>query len=156
MYREDEEEHENKIIIVCKDESEWINSETGMPYDGFNMCGIVMITSKNIDHFENCVIVIDDVGNKLKNDIAEHFAGGRHDDIRMIVMGHKPAQIVNTARMSCDTIYLTTYNGADLLKNYNEVHKCKHDSHGIINELSRNLYNCKDKTTEALRDGLIK
>ena len=118
MYREDEKEHENKIIIVCKDESEWINPETGMPYDGFIMCGIVMITSKNIDPFEKCVIVIDDMGNKLKNDKAEYFAGGRHDDIQMIVMGRKPAQIVNTARMSCDAIYLTTYNGADLPKSY--------------------------------------
>ena len=31
-------------------------------------------------------------------------------------MCHKPAQIINTARMSCDTTYLTTYNGADLFK----------------------------------------
>ena len=29
----------------------------------------------------------------------------------MIVMCHKSAQIINTERMSCDTIYLTTYNG---------------------------------------------
>ena len=34
----------------------------------------------------------------------------------MIVMCHKSAQIINTARMSCDTIYLTTYNGPDLFK----------------------------------------
>ena len=33
----------------------------------------------------------------------------------MIVMCHKPAQIINTARMSCYTIYLTTYNGAELI-----------------------------------------
>ena len=38
----------------------------------------------------------------------------------MIVMCHKPAQIFNTGRMSCDTIYLTTYNGADLIKSFNE------------------------------------
>ena len=35
----------------------------------------------------------------------------------MIVVCHKPAQIINTARMSCDTVYLTTYNGPDLFKN---------------------------------------
>ena len=40
----------------------------------------------------------------------------------MIVMCHKPAQIINTARMSCDTIYLTTYNGPDLFKNFNEIY----------------------------------
>ena len=39
----------------------------------------------------------------------------------MIVMSHKPAQIINTARMSCDTIYLRTYNGPDLFKNFNEI-----------------------------------
>ena len=93
-----------------------------MPYGGFNMCGIDMIASKNIDYFYNCLIVIDDMGNKLKSNMAEYFAGGRHDDIQMIVMGHKPAQIVNTARMSCDTIYITTYNGEDLFKNFNNIY----------------------------------
>ena len=76
LYQQDEEEHKKKIIVVCKDEKEWINPETGMPYDGINMCGIDMITSINIDYFENCVRVIDDMGNKLKDDIAEYFAGG--------------------------------------------------------------------------------
>ena len=45
----------------------------------------------------------------------------------MIVMCHKPAQIDNTCRMSCDTIYLTTNNRADLFKNFNEISKCEHD-----------------------------
>ena len=34
----------------------------------------------------------------------------------MIVMCHEPTQIINTARMSCDTVYLTTHNGPDLFK----------------------------------------
>ena len=42
-------------------------------------------------------------------------------------MCHKPAQIINTARMSCDTNYLTTYNGPDLFKNFNGICKCEHD-----------------------------
>ena len=79
-----------------------------------------MSTSKNLDNFENCVIVINDMGNKLKNDIADYFAQGRHGNIQMIVMGHKPAQIINSGRMSCDTIYVTTYNGADLFKHFND------------------------------------
>ena len=37
----------------------------------------------------------------------------------MIVMCHKPAQINNMARMNCDTIYITNYNGSDLIKNIN-------------------------------------
>ena len=74
----------------------------------------------------------------------------------MVVIWHKPAQIVNTARMSCDTNYITTYNGADIFKNFNEIYKCKHNFHGIIMELNRSFYNCTDKTAEALRYGLIK
>ena len=32
------------IIIVCKEERDWINPETGQPYSEFNMCNINMIT----------------------------------------------------------------------------------------------------------------
>ena len=31
----------------------------------------------------------------------------------MIVMCHKPAQIENMARMTCDNIFITTFNVAD-------------------------------------------
>ena len=64
--------------------------------------------------FKDSVIVLNDMGDKLNKDIAYYFTEGRHYNIQMIVMCHKPAEIINTARMSCDTIYLTTYNGADL------------------------------------------
>ena len=87
------------------------------------------------------------MGNKLKNDIAEYFAGGTHDDIQIIVIGHKPAQIVNTARMSCDTAYITTYKGADLFKNFNEIYNCKHDFHGLTKKLNTNFYNSTDKNS---------
>ena len=71
-------------------------------------------------------------------------------------MGHKPAQTINTARMSCDTIYITTYNGADLFRIFNKIYYCKHDFHGINKELKRSFYNCTDKTADALRYGMIK
>ena len=64
------------------------------------------------------------MGNKLNKDIADYFAEGRNDDIQMIVMCHKPAQIINTARMSCDAIFITTYNGEDLYINFTEIYKC--------------------------------
>ena len=60
--------------------------------------------------------------NKLKIDIAQYFAGGRTVDIQVIVMGHEPAEILNKARMSCDTFYITTYNRADLFKNFNYIY----------------------------------
>ena len=74
----------------------------------------------------------------------------------MIVMCHKPAQIINTARMSCDTICLTTYNGADLFKNFNETYKCEHNFNKIISELNSNYYNCTDGMSAVLLYGIIK
>ena len=118
-----------------------------------------MITSQNIDYFESCLIVIDELGNMLKGDIADYLASRRLGDIQMIVMGHKPTQIVNTARRSSDTFYITTYityNVADLFENSNDKHKCEHDFHGIIKELNRSYYNYTIGMHEALRYGLIK
>ena len=66
-----------------------------------------------------------------------YFTDGRHHDIQMSVMCHKTAQINNLARMSCDTIYITTYNVSDLFKNSKDIYKCKHDFHGIISELKQ-------------------
>ena len=74
----------------------------------------------------------------------------------MIVMSHKPAQIINTARMSCDIIYLTTYNGPDLFKNFNEIYKCEHDFNKKISELNSNYYNCTDGMSYELRYVIIK
>ena len=74
----------------------------------------------------------------------------------MIVMCHKPAQIINTARMSCDTICLTTYNGPDLFKNFNEIYKCEHDFSKIISELNSNHYSCTDAMSDEPRYGIIK
>ena len=92
------------IIIVCKDDKDWIDPETGEFYIGFNTCDINMITSKNKSKFKDSVIVLDDMGDKLNKDIAFYFTEGSHYNIQMIVMCLKPAQIINTARMSCDTI----------------------------------------------------
>ena len=112
---QDQDQAKN-IIIVCKDDRDWIDPETGVFYIGFNTCDINMITSKNKSKFKDSVIILDDMGDKLNKDIAYYLIEGRHHNIQMIVMCHKPAQIINTARMSCDTIYLTTDNGADLFK----------------------------------------
>ena len=114
------EHDQNRKIIVCQIERDWITPETGKQYSDLKMCDIKEITSKNIDNFENCVFVLDDMGNKFKNDIADYFSEGRHDDVQMIVIGHKPAQRVNTVRLSCATFYITTSDGADLCRNFVE------------------------------------
>ena len=96
------------------------------------------------------------MGDKLYKDIAYYFTEGRHYNTQIIVICHKPAQIINTARMSCDTIYLTTYNGADLFKNFNEIYKCEHSFNKIISELNRNYYISTDGMSDELRYGTIK
>ena len=144
------------IIIVCKDDRDWTDAETGGFYIGINTCDINMITYKNKSKFKDSVIVPDDMGDKLNKDIAYYFTEGRYFNIQMIVMCHKPAQIINTARMSCDDIYLTTYNGADLFKKFNELYKCEHNFNKIISELNSSSYNCTDGMSEELRYGIIK
>ena len=144
------------IIILCKDDGDWIETQTGEFYIAFNTCDINMITSKNKSKFKDSVIVLDDMGDKLIKNIAYYFTEGRHYNIQMIVMCHKPAQIINTARMSCDTIYLTTFNGADLFKTFNEIYKCEHNFNKIISELNSNYYNCTDGMSDELRYGIIK
>ena len=94
------------------------------------------------------------MGSKLKTDIADYCAEGRHGDIQMIVMCHKPAQIINTAGMGCDTIYITTYIGADLFKIFTEIYKCDHEFHEIISDLKSSYYNCTDGMADELRYGM--
>ena len=43
-------------------------------------------------NIQNCVIVLDDMGDRLNKDIAYYFTEGRHYNIQMIVMFDKPAQ----------------------------------------------------------------
>ena len=99
---------QRSIDIVCKDDRDFIDPESNKFYTGFNKCDINMITKNNMHKFQNCVIVLDVMGDRLNKDIGYYFTEGRHYNIHMIVMCHKPAQIIDTARMSCDTIYLTT------------------------------------------------
>ena len=151
-----EQDQDNKnIIIVCKDEKDWIDPETVAPYAGFEMGDINMITMKNILRFQNSGIVLDDMGDKFNKDIIYYFTEGRNKNIQMIVMCRKPAQIDFLARMNCDTICITTYNWADLFKNFNTKYECKHDFHGIIQDINISYYNCTDGTDDALRYGMI-
>ena len=143
------------IVIVYKDDRDWIDPESNKFYTGFNKCDINMITKNNLHKFQNCVLVLDDMGDRLNKDIGYYFTEGRHYNIQMIVMCHKPAQIINTARMSSDTIYLTTYNGPDLFKNFNEIYVCEHDFNKIISELNSNYYNYTDGMSDELRYGII-
>ena len=64
---QDQEQAKN-IVIVRKDDRDWI--ESNKFYTGFNKCGINMITKNNMHEFQNCVIVLDDMGDRLNKDIA--------------------------------------------------------------------------------------
>ena len=92
------------IVMVCKDDRDWTDPESNKFYTGFNKCDINMITKNNMRKFHIFVIVLDDMGDRLNKDIAYYFTEGRHYTIQMIVMCHKPAQIINTARKISDTI----------------------------------------------------
>ena len=67
-----------------------IYPKTGVPYAGFEMGDINIITMKNILKFQNSVIVLDDMGDKFNKDIVYYFTEGRNKNIQMIVMCHKP------------------------------------------------------------------
>ena len=76
--------------------------------------------------------------DRSNEDIAYYFTGGRHNNIHMIVMCHKPAQMINAAKTSCDNISLTTCNGADLFKKFNETYNIEHKFYETINDLNSN------------------
>ena len=130
------------IIIVCKDERDLINPETGVRYVGFEMGEINMITIKNIDKFKNSIIVLDDMGSEFSRHMKYYFIEGRHNNFQMIVMCHKPAQIDNMSTMNCDTLYIPTYNGPHLFQNFKTTFKCDHKFLEIVSELNSSYYNC--------------
>ena len=99
------------------------------------------MTKENTSSFKNRVIVLHDMGHKFNSFIKYYFTEGRHYNVQMIVMCHKPAQINNLARLNCDTIYITTYNGADLFSNFNTNYGCNHNFHKIIRDLNSSQYN---------------
>ena len=43
---QDQNQDNRNIIIICKDERDWINPETGKPYSDFNIFDMNIITSK--------------------------------------------------------------------------------------------------------------
>ena len=56
---------QRSIIIVCKDERDWIDPETKRVLADFIMCDIKMITKQNMPEFKYNVIFLDDMGDKL-------------------------------------------------------------------------------------------
>ena len=85
--------------------------------------------------FKDSVIVLGHMSDKLNKDIAYYFTVRTNHNNQIIVMCHKPAQIFYTARMSCNTIFMRTDNGADLFKNFKEIYNCEHKFYEIINDL---------------------
>ena len=115
-----------------------------------------MTTINNIVKFQNGIIVLDVMGSEFSNHIKYYFTEGRHNNIQMIVICHKPAQIDNMSRMNCVTLYITTYNGPDLFQNFNRTFNCDHKFHEIISEIDSSYYNCTEGMADELRCGMIK
>ena len=70
-------------------------------------------------------------------------------------MCHKPAQIDNTERPSTDAISITTFDGADLFKNFQDTYNCKHNFYEVIDDLSAYYYSYQHEMAEELRYGII-
>ena len=83
-----------------------------------------MITKEIMSNSKNNVIVLDDMGDKFKSRENFYFTEERHYNFQMIAICRKAAHINNLARLKCDTIYVTTYNGADLFSNSDTVYVC--------------------------------
>ena len=75
---QDQVQDQRSIVIVCKDDRDWIDPESNKFYTGFNKCDINMIIKNNMHKFQNCVIVLDDMGDRLNKDIGYYFTEGRH------------------------------------------------------------------------------
>ena len=58
-------QEQKQIIIVCIEEKDWIDPETGAAYAGFELGDKIMIRMNNILKFQNSLIVLDDMGDKL-------------------------------------------------------------------------------------------
>ena len=112
-----------------------------------------MIRSKKTPKLKNSAIVLDDMGYKLIKDIVYYYTEERHHSVQMIVRCHKAAQMIIT---SSDTIYLTTYNGPDLFKKFNEMYRCERKFFEKIDDLNSNHFNCTDGMSDKLRWGMIK
>ena len=134
LQEQNQEQKQQQIIIACKDESDWIDPKIKRVYINFNMCDINVITIEMTLKFRNNAIVFDDMWDKINRDMAYYFTDGSHHNIQLIVVCYKSAQIINTARNSSDTIYITSYNGPDLFNNFNEILNCIHDFRGLISE----------------------
>ena len=82
----DQVQDQRSIVIVCKDDRDWIDPESNKFYTGFNKCDINMITKNNMHKFQNCVIVLDDMVDRLNKDIAYYFTEGRHYNIQLDII----------------------------------------------------------------------
>ena len=85
------------------------------------MCDIKALTKETIPNFNKSVIVLDDTRDKLNKNICSYFSMGGQDDIEMIALCYKSAQIDNLARMIAETFSITTYDGTDPFKNFQEI-----------------------------------
>ena len=64
-----QDQDQRSIVLVCKDDRVSIDPESNKFYTGFNKGDINMITKINMHKFQNCVIVLDDIGDRLNKDI---------------------------------------------------------------------------------------
>ena len=64
-----------------------------------------------METFRDKTVILDDMAGYFKhNSIDDIFSKGRHYNIKLIVMGHKAADVTNKGRGNINFFYCTTQN----------------------------------------------
>ena len=79
---------ERPILVKCADKSDWEGYKTVNKRRGYE---------KNIEDSKDAILVLDDMDSKLNIQMNTFFTSGRHHNIQMIVICHKPAQMIRVA-----------------------------------------------------------
>ena len=93
----------DNVVVFCKDKNDWIGYETHSEND--------LKELENMELFTGKTVILDDMGGYFKhNSIDDIFSKGRHYNIKLIVMGHKAADVTNKGRGNINLFYCTTQN----------------------------------------------
>ena len=140
-------------VVFCKDQNDWQGYEV-LSEDNLNELD-------NMESFKDKTVILDDMAGYFKhNSIDDIFSKGRHFNIKLIVMGHKAADITNKGRGNINFFYCTTqnsdaffddirdkYSTDDYIRNYKDI------EYGMIRyDLIKNTYIVIDKHKNIIFD----
>ena len=143
----------DNVVVFCKDKNDWIGYETHSEND--------LKELENMELFTGKTVILDDMGGYFKhNSIDDIFSKGRHYNIKLIVMGHKAADVTNKGRGNINLFYCTTQNSDaffdDIIEKFSsddDIRNYKDVEYGIIRyDLIKNSYLVIDKHKNIIFD----